>query len=103
MKRAELAEAVKAYLADLVQNDRVVTFADEAEAVLKSRRAAQAVGQIHARLSREYGGRYPGTERVVTKKGEVVGPETQGEALRQLRQQGKPIERRGDRFFTVLG
>lgn len=61
MKRLELDEAVKAYLADLVQNDLVVTFADEAEAVLKNRRAAQAIGQGHARLSREFGGRYPGT------------------------------------------
>ena len=103
MKRAELDEAVKAYLADLVQNDLVVTFADEAEAVLKNRRAAQAIGQVHARLSREFGGRYPGTERVVTKRGEIVGPETQGEALDQLRRQGKAIERHGDRFFTVVG
>jgi hypothetical protein len=102
-KRAELDEAVKAFLADLVENDQVVTFGDEAEAVLKNRRAAQAVGQIHARLSREYGGRYPGTERVVTKEGEVVGPVTQGEAVEQLRQQGRAIQRRGNRFFTSLG
>jgi hypothetical protein len=99
--RTRSDEAVKSYLAKLTRDRRLVTYGDEAEALFSDRlHYARAVGQIHARLSREVGGRYPGTEWVVTDRGEVVGPFTRGGAVEALRNAQVEVIERDGRFFV---
>lgn len=89
----EHTEKVVEYLAALRRERRLSTFGDESVVVFGHSGAGQAIGAIHKQLIRQQGaGHYPGTEWVVTTKGEVVGPVTRDERVLDLRRQGIEVQ-----------
>ena len=90
-QQQSIDKLVKPYLAKLKRERRLVTYGDEARELFADRRNFfRAIGSIHARLSREVAGRYPGTEWVVTARGEVLGPYTRAPVVGLPRFDGHP-------------